>query len=280
MKRILLICSFFPLLTALGSRSGSAAQESPVSAAQGTLPQAREVIERHLQATNARAVLEKTSSRHVRGTLTIPGFGIKGSYEVWAAKPDRSLTRIELGAFGDDETGYDGQTGWAIRSLMGGATLLEGEELLQALAAARYDGELKSEELYESVQTVTRETFEGKDCYKVEVVLKALAGVDAEKSKAVRTSHEFYEVESGLLLGVRGTAASPVGPVAITSVSTEYKPFGQALMATKNSVEQMGQRFEIRIDSVEFDTVEPGVFALPQEIQTLLEAREAKAKPQ
>ena len=257
------------------------AQEAAQAPATETLPSAREILDRYAKATNLTAVVEKTKSSHMKGKMSIPAAGIEGPMEVWSAKPDRQLAVINLGpAIGEIKTGYDGKVGWMIQPMMG-AKILKGSELLRMKIDSAYDSGLKNSELYESIETVGTESFTGKDCYKVKVVIKPIEGMDAEKTKETRTSYEFYETATGLLVGKKGIEASDIGDTPYTAQLSDYKTFGEQLVPTKTVQKFSGQEMVFTVDSVEFDTVTDGVFELPAEIKTLAgeAAQPAPEKP-
>jgi hypothetical protein len=162
---------------------------------------------------------------------------------------------------------------------MMGARVLDGAELLQFKLEADFEAVLKNSDAYESTRTLGIETFEEKPCYKVEVVAKPLADMDAAKSREVRTTHEFYDVESGLLLGTKGYQEGEMSSGPYSTVSSDYKDFGGQLMASKSTIKSSGQEFEILIDSVEYDTATDALFALPKEVQDVLASRAVKAAP-
>jgi hypothetical protein len=278
MKHLVSVC-----LLAL---AGVVSLPSPAAAAltrssQGEeLPSAREVIQRYATAANLKTALEKTRSMHVVGTVSVPSMGLEGAMEIWSAKPNLRISSMEVGGFGKIVTGFDGKVGWMTQPMMG-ARLLSGTELLQAKLEASYDNALKPESHYESARTVARQTFEGKDCWVVEVVAKPLdAAMDADATRAVRTSKDFYEIATGLLLGTEGRQEGEMGSGPFTTVFTGYKDFGGQLLPTKTSLRAMGQEFVIEIGSVEFDTAGAATFTPPLEVQKLIEAAAApKAKP-
>jgi hypothetical protein len=245
---------------------------------QTELPAARAILDRFAEAAHLKESLARTRSMHGRGKFSMEAMGLEGALELWSAKPDRRIVSMEMGPFGKVVTGYDGQTAWMTHP-MTGARILEGVELMQLKLEAAYDAGLKTADLYESMRTIGREPFEGHDCYKVELVAKPLEGMDVEKTRAVRTSIEYYEVESGLLLGASGRQEGEMGGGPYTQVYSDYEDFGGQLMATRTRVRASGQEFMITIDSVEYDTATEATFALPVEIQKMVEAAAAKPVP-
>jgi hypothetical protein len=252
------------------------AEASAAAPVQPSQPTGREVVERYAALAHLGESLAKTSSLHAKGKFALEAMGLEGVAEVWSAKPDRRLVTMEMGAFGTMVTGYDGRTAWMTHPMMG-ARLLADTELLQIKLEAAYDSALKPERDYESLQNLGRESFEGKDCWKVEAVAKPLEGMDPEKTRAARTTIEYYEVESGLLLGNSGRQEGEMGGGPYTTVFSDYRDFGGHVMAAKTRVRQAGQEITLTIESVEYDTATDATFAPPVEVQKLIEARGAKA---
>jgi hypothetical protein len=248
-------------------------------AAQGQpLPTAREVIDRHAAVCKLREALASTRSMHTRGKVTIAARGIEGTVETWSAKPALNRSSIELGAAGSVLGGYDGRVGWMLHSALG-ASVFQGTDLLQSELEADWDAALKEGDAYESLRTVGRESFEGRECWKIEVVARPLPGMDAEATREARTAHEYYEIETGFLAGTKSRLEGELGSVLTTTVVSDYREFGGRLLATRTRVRQAGQESVVTLESVEFDTVDPGLFRLPPEIQRLLAAKPAPLTP-
>jgi len=246
--------------------TAATAQEATEAGATEALPAARTVIDRFLDVTNFTATAEKTKSTHVTGTISIPLMGMEGIYDQYQAKPNRFLMEMELAGMGTQLQGFDGKVGWMVHPMMG-AMIFDDIQLLQTANRAAYDSPAKPAKPYESIETVGREKFEGKECYKLQLVLHPAEGMDAEKTKKMRTSFEYYEIESGLLIGTESTRDSPQGIMPITNIFSDYRMFGERKMAALNVQRQAGMEIELTVDSVEFDTVEDDKFALPKEVQ-------------
>ncbi len=260
---------------ALLGLSYARAQDAPPPAAPAELPTARAVVDRYVEVTGAKAMVEKTSSMHVNLTIKIEGIGLSGDVDQYRAKPAKSFEKAVIGSIGTVNTGYDGEVAW-VMSAMTGSTVLEGKERFQAVMQAEYDSVLMRPDRYDKLELQGREKFEGKDCYKVLSVYKAPA--DPEEAKAtekVRTATMWFDVDSGLLIGQKATGAQQGMEIPTTTVFTDYQRYGEYTMAAKATQEQMGQKVSVVVNSVEFDKVDPKVFELPPEVQALL--KDAKA---
>ncbi len=225
---------------------------------QGTLPSARSIIDRHVKAIGGRDAILAHSSSHASGTMTVAGSEITGVLDIYGAKPDKSLVKINLGGIGDVLDGFDGVHAWTLSPMMG-PMLVSGKELEEKKFDADFYSELHEDSRYQSMKTVEKSTFEGRPCYKVSLVRKG-GGED----------FDYFDVETGLKAGAVATRESPMGPMAVTQVQADYKEFGGLLVPTTMKQTAMGVEQVLKITSVEFDTVPPSMFEPPAQIKALI----------
>jgi hypothetical protein len=234
---------------------GSAKEKST---SQSDLPSARSIIDRHVKAVGGReAVLAHTSS-HATGSMTVTGSGITGVVDIYSAKPDKSLLKINLGGIGDVLEAFDGVHGWSL-SPMTGPMLTEGKELEEKKFDADFYSDLHEEGRYASMKTVEKTTFDGRPCYKVSLIKKD-GGED----------FDFYDVATGLKAGAMGTRESQMGPMPVTQVHSDYKKFGNLLVATTLKQTAMGVEQVLKLNTIEFDNVPPSTFDPPAQIKALI----------
>jgi hypothetical protein len=239
------------LLIVLALLSGHAA------AAQDALPPARDIIDRYVEATGGKGALAKYRSRRAVGQISMPAQGVQGELEILAARPDLMRVRMTIPGVGEILSGYDGKIGWSVNPLTG-PMRMDGKSLEQMKADADFDAALHTARRFASLETVEQTVFEGRPAYRI---------------KAVRTTgdedHEFFDMESGLLLGSIVTRESPMGPVKATQLMSEYREFGGVRVATRIVQRMMGTEQVITINAIEFDTVPAEAFDLPAEIRAL-----------
>ena len=248
-----------------------AAQEATEASAEVALPAARTILDAHLEKSGFGKALATAKSIRKTGTVEVVGMGMKGRIEVLNAKPDLLRTKVELEGFGEMLSGFDGKIAWHIHPMMG-AGVLEDLERYQQVRKADFDTLLKKDEDYESIETVERVEFNGQTCWKLELVAKVEEGMDAEKSEAVRTTVEYYDVETGLLAGSETTHESPMGSMTMVATASDYKKMGECLVATQLTQKAPMQQTKIVIESLVFeDEVDAEAFTPPKEILALLE---------
>lgn len=225
---------------------------------QGNLPSARSIVDRHITAVGGKTAILAHSSSRATGTFTVASAGMTGAIEVFAAKPDKSMVKISMPGVGEVIEAYDGKNGWTL-SAMTGPMLLEGKQLEEKKFDTDFFGELHDNSRYESMTTVEKTEFDGRQCYKVRLVRKG-GGED----------FEFYDVETGLKAGRIATRETPMGTVTGTSTESDYKKFGNLLQPTTVKNTMMGVQQLITITSIEYDNVSLSVFDPPAQIKALI----------
>lgn len=247
---LILFCALAAITGAIGVASAAVPQ----------LPDARQLIDRHIEAIGGRSAIEAHTSSHATGAIEVLGQGLVGTLDIYAAAPNKTVVTVNFPAAGmENRTGYDGETGWSTDSIMG-QRLLQAGELQQLVDEADYYGDLHDAAKFSSVETVGEEEFRGYATYKVKLVY--LSG---------REVFEYFDRESGRIVGIEGVQESIMGSMNVATVFEEYQQFGDVTMPTR-MVQELGelQKVQITIETVEMDTVDPTVFDLPAAIQALI----------
>ena len=76
------------------------------------LPTVSQVIDRFLQAVGGRSAWLKIKTQYSSGTIEAPGASIKGTYEIYAKAPDKTLVVMSF-ANGQIRFGFDGRRSWS-----------------------------------------------------------------------------------------------------------------------------------------------------------------------
>ena len=256
--------SFSPLLaqTPQAPTAPKPQPPKPAAAAATTkptaLPSPQSIIDRHVKAIGGKAAVLAHKSSHATGTFSMPAQNITGALDIYGAKPNKSLVKINLGGIGDLVEGFDGTTGWTLEP-MTGPRLKEGQELTEKRFDADFYSDLQEAGRYASMKTIEKTAFEGKPCYKVSLVRKE-GGEDIE----------YYDAETGLKAGASGTRQTPMGPITATQVVSDYKKFGDLLVPTTMKQTQMGVEQLLKITAVEWDNVPDSTFDPPAQIKALI----------
>ncbi len=78
------------------------------------MPTVKKILAKYVQAIGGKKANEKIKSRMVKGTVEIAPMGIKGTFESYAAAPNKSISRVTLAGIGELVEGFDGTTAWTI----------------------------------------------------------------------------------------------------------------------------------------------------------------------
>lgn len=244
----------------LATASPALAQPASAPAQSGSevaLPDAKAVVARFIEKIGGAESFEKIESQHAKGKLLMPGQGISGALEVFAKRPDKALMKVNVPGIGELVQGYDGKTGWSVNAIMG-PMLLEGKMLEDFRDQVRFDADLHRESEFKSMEMVGKTEFDGKPCYQLKLV-----------RQTGREVTEFFEIETGLLIGTSQVQETPLGPVSVTASLGDYKKFGDALFATKLTQKLGPVQQVMTIETMEFNTVPDSVFELPEAIKAL-----------
>lgn len=226
---------------------------------QEELPDGRDVIARYVEAIGGKEAILGQGAQHAKARVEVPAQEIGGDMDIYVAPPNMMSTNIEFAGIGAVRAGYDGKVGWLIHPAMG-PMVLEGRMLDQTRHQADMAAALHPETLIASVETVERTDFEGTPCYKLKVT-----------TRWDEYYFEYFDVESGLMVGVERAQASPMGEVPTTTVLSDYKEFGGVLSPSKSVQRVMGMEQVITILEVTDMQRDEALFAIPDEIRALME---------
>ena len=249
------------LAVAFAPMSGLAQETKPPVAEQASadLPEAKVIIARYIEAVGGEEALRKTISKHITGTYSVPAQGAEGSLELFRSSPNKLLIRVNIPGIGEMMQGFDGKVGYT--NSPQGASILDGSQLSQIRETADFYTELHSADKFKLMETVELTEFEGKSCYKVKLI-----------SKAGREYAEFFDAETGLLAGNLGEQEMPGTKVEQITVFSNYKTFGDLLLPTRTAIRMMGFEQVMTYDSVEFNSVDEAIYALPDDVKALVSA--------
>ena len=231
----------------------AAAQQAP-----SVTPDAKAIIDRHVTAIGGAAATADVTSMRATGVLSMPAQGIKGTVEISAAKPNKTLLRAEIPGIGKLESAFDGERAWTVDPISG-PMLLTGKQLDQA----RFDGVFESTFLdpsrYRSLSVAGIEEFEGRKAHRIDAV-----NMLGDRSK------EYFDVETGLHAGSVATRETAMGPIEVTAVVRDYRKAGATLQAHQMVQKMMGVEQVITLEKFEFNTVPADAFAMPPAVKALI----------
>lgn len=235
--------------------------------AESKLPSAEKILDRYVEALGGVKAFDKIHSSIAKANLEIPAMGIKIDITVYAARPNKFYSIAESPMIGKIERGTDGKIFWE-KSTMGGARILEGEELEEALNDARFEGLVYWRTTYDSVAVSGIDTVEGKPAY--EVILKA---------KNLKSRRYFFDPSTGLLVKTVSTAKTQMGDIDVVSHISDYRKVGNVLQSHRTKMNIMGQERIVTVSSIEQNiSIPDSIFAIPPDIVELMKAQKETEK--
>lgn len=220
----------------------------------GKLPSVNEVLERYVDATGGRAALLRHKSMTVHGRYQDPAH--KADFAtVFYTKDGKMLLQAELGGGKQYQTGYDGQTAWVLHP-DGKVDIAAGDMVRTVARDADMYYHLHVLNYFKSMEVVDVKEFNGRLCYH-------LKGIN----KWDKVNEQFYDTESGLLMGYAFNTAWRGGKGDATDTFEEYKDFGGVRMAAKTTSRDGDDLTISVITAVTYDDVKDDMFALPKAVQ-------------
>src|SRR5204862_2222075 len=148
------------------------------------LPTADQVLEKYIRAIGGKEAVQAQSSRVMKGTITAPSVGGKGTIEVYAKAPNKQLTETSLNILGNSRTGFNGTIAWEE----------ERGEVKDAPGFSKRDADfylpIKLKELYPRIENTGKEKIGER-----EAKLK-------EARRGGNPKRWYFDVATGLLLRV------------------------------------------------------------------------------
>jgi len=259
-RRILLLTVLAALMAPGTIGAGDTA--SPAAAT----PDASAILDRYVEAIGGRAAFDAIRNQVVKGRMEIGGQDLVFEITLYMEKPGRSYSVVQSPVTGTIEQGTDGVVAWE-KSPNGGPKIKEGPERTQALLEAQMDKLVRWRGLYAGAEFGGEDTVEGRPCWKVVLTPDGLPPQTL-----------CFDKESRLLARVSVTGQSPIGPLQVETYPADFRKVGGVLLPFRSTTKVLDQERVLSIASVEQNVEMPADrFALPAEIQALVEEQKSKA---
>jgi carboxyl-terminal processing protease len=242
---------------ATGGAAGATAQR-----AEGEpLPAAGDVLARFAAVVGASASFPDEVGVRAVGRFSASGNDVSGTVVMVHGVGGRSFVRVSIPAYGDVLQGSDGRVAWEVTPGTP-ARLLRGRELDQMREDLDARALVRDTTLFERVETVGLDEFDGDRCFKVLLVWQS-----------GRETHDCYSVDSGLLIATVAPHVSPAGENEVTTRYRSYREFGGIHFATEISQQLLGTEQVIVLDNLEITPLETRLFEPPAQVRRLIPRR-------
>ena len=263
----------FPLIVllvlALISPATLAQDSRPISeSAKKDLPQAKQLLEKAVEAMGGKDAFKQIKTSRTKMSIETP----MGNVAIESSVGEKGMFHANIDQAGMVMTsGSNGKHAWMQNPMAGGYQLLPQEQADQMRQQTSvHDIVLQMMKQFDSSKTVDMTDFNDESCFQVHL--------SSEKTKEEQEA--FFSVKSGRLVGTTSTQEGPMGEMEITMSFNEWKKFGDLTLFTEIAINQMGMEMVMKIDEIEFNKVDPAIFAMPDEVKDLIAEQEAAATSQ
>jgi hypothetical protein len=232
------------------------------------LPNAEEIIERHIFESGGPEFYQMLRTQKVSGTLSFPSRNIEGRMETWAAGGGRYYQLTDIPGMGKQEEGSDGVIAWDRSPAIGPRVKprKSANTLGVTLDAA---GMVEWRLLIDQVRTEAEERIDGRNCYRVRMVPR-----DGSED-IIR----WYDRENGLLYRSALAVKTDMGALPLVMTFEEYRNVEDVKWPSRVRVTASGQDTLFSADEVKLnEPVDDAVFEVPAEIRELA-AKKAGSEP-
>jgi hypothetical protein len=227
------------------------------------LPNAEEIIERHIFESGGPEFYEMLRTQKVTGTLTLLARNLEGRMETWAAGGGRYYQSTDIPGLGKQEEGSDGVIAWDRSPSIGPRVKprKSANTLGVTLDAA---GMLEWRVLIDHVLTEAPERIDDRDCYRVRLVPR-------DGSPDIL---RWYDRESGLLYRSALAVKTDMGALPLVMTFEEYRSLDDVRWPSRVRVTASGQDTLFSADEVKLnEPVDDRVFEVPPEIRDLAQKK-------
>ncbi len=235
------------------------------------LPTAAQVLDRYVEVTGGKEAYAKVKSVSMLGTMEIKGQNVRGDMRMYRVDGGKYYTVVDLPGIGKQEDGSNGSVVWDKTVL--GPRLKTGVEKFLSICAsgamAEYGrGALETDSCYQKSEMLGEEQMGGKTVYKLKMT-----------PKEGKAEEQFYDKATGLLVRTNMIMPSPMGEVPIAAIVDEYRIVDGIKTPVKMTNEMGPVAMVMTFTTVKFNEKMPDIlFALPPEIQALVDAEKATKK--
>lgn len=219
-----------------------------VPAAAQTLPPARQVVDRYVEAIGGRAAAQRFQSRSL--VYEISASGMTMNLEVKMRRPNLGSV-VMATPMGEIRSGSNGDVVWAIGPM--GAQILEGAQAEEMRIRSAFDADVLFD-VYPTMETTERAEYGGKACWKVRMV--TAAGME---------SFRCFDVDSGLMVA----ATQNQNGMLVTAVFDQYIEQDGLKYPSHSVASAMGQEVVTTLKSVSHAELPMSVFDLPESVRAL-----------
>jgi hypothetical protein len=227
------------------------------------LPNAEEIIERHIFESGGPEFYEMLHSQKVTGTLTFLARNIEGRMETWSTVGGKYYQSTDIPGMGKQEEGSDGVIAWD-RSPAIGPRVKPKKNAAALGVTLDAAGMIEWRTLIDNVRTEAEERVDDRDCYRVRLVPR-----DGSQEMI-----RWYDRDTGLLYRSALAVNTDMGALPLVMTYEEYRSVDEVRWPSRIRITAPGQDTLFAADEVKLnEPVDDSVFEVPPEIRDLAQKK-------
>lgn len=223
------------------------------------LPNAEEIVERHIFESGGPEFYAMLRTQKVSGRLTYVARNVEGRMETWAANGGKYYQLTDIPGMGRQEEGSDGVIAWDRSPAIGPRVRARKNTASLGVtldAAAMIEWRV----LIDHVRTEAEEKVDGRDCFRVRLTPR-----DGSPDMI-----RWYDRETGLLYRSALALRTDMGSLPLVMTYEEYRDVSDVKWPSKVRITASGEDTLFSADEVKLnEPLDATVFELPAEIRDL-----------
>ena len=223
------------------------------------LPNAEEIVERHIFESGGPEFYEMLRTQRVSGRLTYVSRNVEGRMETWAAQGGKYYQLTDVPGMGRQEEGSDGVIAWD-RSPSIGPRVKRRQNTAALGVTLDAAGMIEWRTLIDHLRTEAEEKIDGRDCWRVRLTPR-----DGSPDMI-----RWYDRETGLLYRSALEVRTDMGALPLVMTYEQYRDVGDVKWPSRVRTTASGQDTVFSADEVKLnEPLDESVFEVPPEIREL-----------
>ncbi len=206
------------------------------------LPNAEEIVERHIYESGGPEFYEMLRTQKVSGRLTWVGRNMEGRMETWAAEGGKYYQLTDIPGMGRQEEGSDGVIAWD-RSPSIGPRVRPHKNTASLGVTLDAAAMIEWRTLIDHVRTEAEEKVDGRDCYRVRLTPR-----DGSPDMI-----RWYDRQTGLLYRSELALRTDMGALPLVMTYEEYRDVGDVKWPSKVRITASGEDTVFSADEVKLN---------------------------
>lgn len=223
------------------------------------LPNAEEIVERHIYESGGPEFYEMLRTQQVSGRLIYVDRNVEGRMDSFAAQGGKYYQVTDIPGMGRAERGSDGVIAWD-RSPSIGPRVRPHKDTASLGVTLDAAGMIEWRTLIDHVRTEAEEKVDGRDCYRVRLTPR-----DGSPDMI-----RWYDRRTGLLYRSQLELRTDMGALPLVMTYEEYRDLGDVKWPSKVRTTASGQDTVFSADDVKLnEPLDESVFEVPAQIRDL-----------